>query len=442
MSNVQAISLLSYTDLLNEYAIAYRDNGPWVIVGEPAPYAWTIVLSVRVAQCVDLLHKLLPVFREKAMAFQIIRGQEEHYQLNGGNYGHDEIGKAILLFPATEEQAKEIIHSLASLPETFEGVGIKNGIRLGKIMYALATDQASPAPPCPFPIKKRYRYKPIKGLLKYYFIIEAIKLSQKGDVYVGAHVFRWKSYILKQGRPNAGEDETGRDMVDRLNNEKAVLKNLRASIGVPKLIDFFKRQGYYYLVMTYFEGPTLRETITNWKELSWKDMRRHIRLKVLTWYSNALQIVKKLHENGHVHRDISDINFICLPDGSLRLIDFEIAYRLGQLEAPFFFGHPGFAAPEQYQRAIPTIKEDIYSLGALLAYMVTGIAPANCISTNSADNKRNLYKHTKDDVIANLIVRCLDASPPKRPTINDMIDIITTHSKSIGAAPITYQKAI
>lgn len=285
-------------------------------------------------------------------------------------------------------------------------------------------------------------YKEIKGFLKYYYIVEAIKLSRKGNVYKCVHIFRRDWCIVKQGRPHFGEDSAGRDMVDRLRNERSALKNLPAAIGVPKLIDFFKRREYYYLVMTYFEGPTLREAIKNLHELSWKKMHHPVRLKILAWYISALQIVEQVHAKGYVHRDISDINFICLPDGSLRLIDFEIAYRLGQSDLPFFFGYPGFAAPEQYQFAAPTIQEDIYSLGALLAYMVTGIAPDNCITANSADNRRNLYKHTKDNVITDLIVRCVDISPEQRPTINEMIGIVTAYSKNVNADHITYQKAV
>jgi len=79
-----------------------------------------------------------------------------------------------------------------------------------------------------------------------------------------------------------------------------------------------------------------------------------------------------------VFRDLKPSNIIVGRDGILYLIDFGIArfFKMGQAHDTMHFVSPGYAAPEQYGQEQTTVRTDIYSLGATLHRLLSGINPA------------------------------------------------------------------
>lgn len=85
----------------------------------------------------------------------------------------------------------------------------------------------------------------------------------------------------------------------------------------------------------------------------------------------------ELHRRGVIHRDIAPGNVIVNIHGA-HLVDLGIArrYDQGARHDTTRLGTFGFAAPEQFGFAQTDARSDVYSIGALLAFMLTGVLPS------------------------------------------------------------------
>ncbi|WP_129295327.1 serine/threonine-protein kinase [Streptomyces lydicus] len=89
-----------------------------------------------------------------------------------------------------------------------------------------------------------------------------------------------------------------------------------------------------------------------------------------------------VHAEGVVHRDIKPANVLLEATGTgrphLRLSDFGIAMRKGEprlTEANLVVGTPGYFAPEQLQGAEPDFPADLFAVGLVALYLITGTKP-------------------------------------------------------------------
>lgn len=94
---------------------------------------------------------------------------------------------------------------------------------------------------------------------------------------------------------------------------------------------------------------------------------------------DALEII---HEAGLVHRDIKPANILMEPNPSglpdARLADFGIAAKVGEprmTRVAEVVGTPGFMSPEARMGADPEPAQDIYSLGVVMAQLLTAGRP-------------------------------------------------------------------
>lgn len=102
----------------------------------------------------------------------------------------------------------------------------------------------------------------------------------------------------------------------------------------------------------------------------------------VTLLDQLLAGLTAVHAEGVVHRDIKPANLLLEATGTgqphLRLSDFGIAVRTGDprlTETNYVLGTPGYFAPEQLLGADPDFPQDLYAVGLVALYMLTGRKP-------------------------------------------------------------------
>ncbi|UZJ30468.1 serine/threonine-protein kinase [Streptomyces endophytica] len=103
---------------------------------------------------------------------------------------------------------------------------------------------------------------------------------------------------------------------------------------------------------------------------------------VCTLLDQLLAGLTAVHAEGVVHRDIKPANILLEATGTgrphLRLSDFGIAMRKGEprlTEANYVVGTPGYFAPEQLLGAEPDFPGDLFAVGLVAIYLLTGVKP-------------------------------------------------------------------
>jgi eukaryotic-like serine/threonine-protein kinase len=105
----------------------------------------------------------------------------------------------------------------------------------------------------------------------------------------------------------------------------------------------------------------------------------------------TLQALVAVHAAGIVHRDVKPGNLLLEPTGTgrpwARLGDFGVAVVAGGeriTRVPGGVGTGGYMAPEQAAGAAPDPRQDLYAVGMLARRLLTGSAPAACVTTGSS----------------------------------------------------------
>ena len=96
--------------------------------------------------------------------------------------------------------------------------------------------------------------------------------------------------------------------------------------------------------------------------LTWRTACRHL--------ADAVQVLGLLHARRLLHRDVSPRNLWLMPDGRVKLIDFGALARFGVPQ--LVIGTPPCIPPEALERRALDQRADLYSLGAVAYYLLTG----------------------------------------------------------------------
>ena len=121
-----------------------------------------------------------------------------------------------------------------------------------------------------------------------------------------------------------------------------------------------------FIALEHLEGRTLAAIVHEQGALPWR--------RALAIGGRIAGALDHAHERGIIHRDVKPANIMVLDGGEPKLMDFGIAkIDATDLTAPGdFLGTPAYMSPEQATGAGIDGRSDIFSLGAVLYFALTG----------------------------------------------------------------------
>ncbi|RZL03135.1 MAG: serine/threonine protein kinase, partial [Rubrivivax sp.] len=183
-----------------------------------------------------------------------------------------------------------------------------------------------------------------------------------------------------------------------------------------KVYRFWEGHGTAYMVMPYYEGPTLKRALA---ELG----RPPTQAELNAWLHPLLNALEVMHAAHCFHRDIAPDNILLTTSGPL-LLDFGAARRvIGDMtHALTVVLKPGYAPIEQYGEESSSMPQgawtDLYAMACVVYYAVTGKAPMSSVDRMMADKLRPLSELAAGRYSAPFLQAmdaCLSVKPQERP---------------------------
>jgi len=456
-----------FSELLTSLGVVYTLSPPYLQVGDPQrTQGWVLHLTIIKSQLTELISRVIPLLVSEHIDFKLAKNRSIAKDLIDGKLGALYLGKVINIYPSSDDQAAVLAARLIELTGDLRGPAVQTDFCLKNIVYTrygafqpiLVADDSGTliehiynhkgelVPdfhhiPFAFPkdipwpfhnIEKPIARKQSKLQNGRYFHLSTIYGSFKGSVRKAIYFKRlWniKACVIKEGKANMFCDEHGRDAIDRLKWQYEVCQELAGIVPIPKMFDFYTENGDAYIALEFIKGRSLHHWLGDeYQHRIWPDLPISTRRQILSILLQAITITHRMHAHGLIHRDLTTNNFIVSRHNKIVPIDLELAWsiRTEFPSPPFLLGTPGYMSPQQAKYEIPTIKDDIYSLGAMMLESLTNCIPIKLVCSDPQELYNRLLFFTQETVISNLVANCLSEDPIQRPDISELETVFTS----------------
>lgn len=198
-----------------------------------------------------------------------------------------------------------------------------------------------------------------------------------GEVYLGEHLLLKRTCAIKLIRPEQAGDPTTLSRFEREVQAMATLTHW----NTVEVYDYGRTaDGTFYYVMEYLPGLSLQELVEEYGPLP--------PARAIHFLKQLCAALKEAHAIGLIHRDIKPSNVIACQRGGIhdvaKLLDFGLVQDIGTFKGAndkltmqgAILGSPNYISPEQASgKSGIDARSDIYSLGALAFFLVTGQTP-------------------------------------------------------------------
>lgn len=257
-----------------------------------------------------------------------------------------------------------------------------------------------------------------------YVLTSPLGSGGMGDVFVAQHQFLRRPCAVKLIRPGEHADSTAISRFEREVQTTAALTHPNAV----QIFDYGRAEdGTFFYAMEYLPGPSLEQIVEEHGPLS--------PARAVQFLRQICGPLEEAHRLGLIHRDVKPSNVIVCERGGVpdvaKLLDFGLVADVGKpvgdgdarlTQAGTIVGSPAFMSPEQCAGDELTLASDIYSVGALGYYLVTGKSPfagrsatqmlaAHIYEVPSSPSSKQEGVPSQLDAV---ILRCLAKQPSER----------------------------
>lgn len=241
-----------------------------------------------------------------------------------------------------------------------------------------------------------------------YRILKSIGVGGLGEIYLGYHENLQKYVVIKKVKENCTSLTNNRIEVD-------ILKGLRHTY-LPQVYDFIEMDDGIFTVMDYISGYDLKYYIDNGYQFSEEQL--------LVWLKQLCQVLDYLHTRKRkiIHCDIKPGNIMITEEGNVCLIDFNISLD-GENNKDLVGLSSFYASPEQIRKAEHKMrygsgeqvkmdeKTDIYSLGAVFYYLISGHRPE---TRSGYVYPLKSMEHPYSEALVNIVDKAMEMEPSRR----------------------------
>ena len=269
--------------------------------------------------------------------------------------------------------------------------------------------------PAALPLRKFHDYE----------LLEEIARGGMGVVYRARQISLNRTVAVKMILTGQLASDTE---VQRFRAEAEAAAHLQHP-NIVRIHEFGEFEGQHYFSMDYIEGQSLTETTAGRAAENPEWFRR-----AAGWVKTIAEAIHYAHEHGVLHRDLKPSNVLIDNSGQPHITDFGLAKRLtsagpgapgAELTLPGqVLGTPNFMPPEQAagKRDVLGPQSDVYSLGAILYFLLTGRPPFQGDTThetitnllNNAPASPRSFNRTVPRDLETICLKCLEKKSPRR----------------------------
>ncbi len=449
-----------FAALIENLAAPYRDwriepdNGTgsrqWIRLHHahaiPRRNGWKLHVSAGLCSAVPVLEKVVPVLLWEKLSFKVAASMQMLTSLNRGEYGYSQIGKFITIYPTDDDQALRLATKLDEATSGLRGPAIPSDRRLkrrslvhyrygafreqltqtvsGETVLAvrqsgglLVPDQrrensALQLPFDPFVASAESENRDENAGIPQdrFLFLSTLQRSARGAVHLCLDFASGQQRVLKQAGRDCLLDLCGRDAHDRLRHESRVLSKLLPDSRFPDQYGFIEGHDQLFLILEHIAGETLAmhmERLAGQGSLPTPG-------QVIEWGIELARSLQKLHSRKIVYRDLKPANVLLTPQGTLRIVDFELAHVESSNEPAFGLGTRGYFSPQQAVGLHSCASDDVYSLGSLLYFLCTNAAPTLSPDLPRTRGRLTMLSPSLPRGLASVIEGCLENSPHDR----------------------------
>ncbi|HRK57395.1 MAG TPA: serine/threonine-protein kinase, partial [Burkholderiaceae bacterium] len=194
-----------------------------------------------------------------------------------------------------------------------------------------------------------------------------------------------------------------------------------ARLNHPNIVTVFdagKSDHLAYIAMERLRGEDLHDVIARGERMGWRQVTH-----LMTRVADAVHFA---HKRGLIHRDIKPSNIFLLRDGKPKVLDFGVAVMtMGPARGAHqrqLIGTPNYMSPEQARGERIDARTDVFSLGAILYELLSGVRAfdGNHIDSILAEVisgdpvPLNLLRPDLPQALVGVVTRALEKDPDVR----------------------------